>query len=96
MVVSSRIVTAPNSVRVFNVRVLITGANGHIGRRLIARLTPRMPLPRWSVERGEGRLGAGADVIVVDYVLCTDDDCTGALRHLVNTQGKQASRYTRT
>ena len=50
-------------------RVLITGANGHIGRRLIARLMPLHAVTALvrSDAAKERLQGQGADVIVVDY-----------------------------
>jgi NADH dehydrogenase len=83
------------------VRILITGANGHIGRRLIARLTPLHDVTALvrSNAAQEKLQGQGADVIVVDYA--DPSALTAAARgchcavHLVGIlKESKASRYT--
>jgi uncharacterized protein YbjT (DUF2867 family) len=101
MVVSSRIVTGHFiSLRVDDVRVLITGANGHIGRRLIARLTPGhavTALVRSNAAK-ERLQGLGADIVVVDYddataLIAAARGCNSAV-HLVGIlKESSASRY---
>jgi uncharacterized protein YbjT (DUF2867 family) len=87
-----------------NLRVLISGANGHIGRRLVARLAAEHPvtaLVRSSAARHqlEQQLaGAAVDIVEVNYAdadaLCAAAHGCGAAVHLVGILKESAtSRY---